>query len=54
MDGWYIGHILFGGLIGFLIIDPATGSMWKLNESVHVSFGPRVLDRKNTLDLNEL
>lgn len=32
MDGWYIGNLLFGGLIGMLIIDPATGAMWKLPE----------------------
>lgn len=31
MDGWYVGNILFGGLIGFLIIDPASGAMWKLD-----------------------
>lgn len=30
MDGWYIGNLVFGGLIGFLIVDPATGAMWKL------------------------
>ncbi len=33
LDGWYVGNILFGGLIGLLIIDPATGAMWKLPES---------------------
>lgn len=34
-DGWYIyGNLLFGGLIGWLIIDPATGAMWKLKEDV--------------------
>ncbi len=32
-DGWYIGNIIFGGLIGLLIIDPATGAMWKLDIS---------------------
>ena len=31
MDGWYVGNIVFGGLIGWLIIDPATGAMWKLD-----------------------
>jgi hypothetical protein len=31
LDGWYIGNIIFGGLIGFLIVDPATGAMWKLD-----------------------
>ncbi len=24
------GNILFGGLIGWLIVDPATGAMWTL------------------------
>jgi len=31
IDGWYFGNILIGGLIGLLIIDPATGAMWKLD-----------------------
>ncbi len=31
-NGWYIiGNLIFGGLIGWLIIDPATGAMWSLN-----------------------
>lgn len=30
LDGWYFGNILLGGLIGMLIIDPATGAMYKL------------------------
>jgi len=30
LDGWYFGNIIFGGLIGILIVDPATGAMWKL------------------------
>lgn len=33
LDGWYIGNIIFGGLIGILLVDPATGAMWKLPES---------------------
>ncbi|MCC1495997.1 SHOCT domain-containing protein [Alcanivorax sp. 1008] len=41
MDGWYVGNILFGGLIGLLIVDPATGAMWKLPEMAH---GSLVLD----------
>jgi hypothetical protein len=32
VDGWYIGgNLLFGGLIGWLIVDPATGAMWTLS-----------------------
>ncbi len=30
LDGWYFGNILIGGVIGMLIIDPATGAMYKL------------------------
>jgi len=30
IDGWFFGNILFGGLIGMLIVDPITGKMWKL------------------------
>lgn len=30
MSGWYLGNIVFGGLIGMLAVDPVTGSMWNL------------------------
>ena len=30
IDGWYWANIGFGGLIGMLIVDPATGAMYKL------------------------
>lgn len=33
IDGWYFGNILIGGLIGFLIVDPLTGAMWKIERS---------------------
>jgi hypothetical protein len=38
INGWYFGNLLFGGLIGLLIVDPATGSMWKLEDSVIATF----------------
>ena len=31
LNGWYFGNILIGGILGLLIIDPATGAMWKLD-----------------------
>ena len=31
VNGWYIANIIFGGLIGFLIVDPATGAMYTLS-----------------------
>jgi hypothetical protein len=30
VDGWYFGNILIGGFLGMLIVDPATGAMWKM------------------------
>ncbi len=29
VNGWYFGNVVFGGLLGILIVDPATGAMWK-------------------------
>ncbi len=34
-NGWYIGgNLLAGGLIGYLIVDPATGAMWTLEPNL--------------------
>lgn len=34
VNGWYWGNILFGGLIGMLIVDPLTGAMYTLPDDV--------------------
>jgi hypothetical protein len=34
--GWYWGNFLFGGLIGFLAVDPLTGAMWTIDD-VHAN-----------------
>jgi hypothetical protein len=31
INGWYFGNVVFGGLLGFLIVDPATGAMYRLD-----------------------
>ena len=32
VNGWYLGgNLIFGGLLGYLIVDPATGGMWTLS-----------------------
>lgn len=36
LDGWYFGNILLGGVIGMLIVEPATGAMWKI-DSLHIN-----------------
>jgi len=30
VSGWYFGNLIFGGLIGMLIVDPLTGAMFNL------------------------
>ncbi|WP_246210412.1 hypothetical protein [Vibrio aquimaris] len=42
VDGWYFGNILFGGLIGLLVVDPATGAMFSLPEEVHVELSESI------------
>ncbi|QBE62720.1 PEGA domain-containing protein [Pseudoduganella lutea] len=34
VNGWYIANIVFGGLIGMVAVDPATGAMYSFPESV--------------------
>ena len=39
IDGWYFGNLIFGGVIvGMLIVDPATGAMWRLDDTVVANF----------------
>jgi hypothetical protein len=40
-NGWYIGgNFIFGGLIGWLIVDPLTGAMWTLSpELINADLG---------------
>jgi len=40
LSGWYFGNIIFGGLIGLLIVDPITGKMWKLKSNVWGELAP--------------
>lgn len=40
VDVWYAaGNLVIGGILGYLVIDPATGAMWKL-EHVNVTLEP--------------
>ena len=36
ISGWYWGNIIFGGLIGILLIDPLTGDMFYLEQDDHL------------------
>lgn len=35
VNGWYIGNIVFGGLVGMLAVDPLTGAMYSFPDSVN-------------------
>lgn len=32
LNGWYFGNLLIGGALGMLIIDPATGAMYRIDQ----------------------
>lgn len=58
IDGWYFGNILVGGILGMLIIDPATGAMWKtetefLNETLKESTAENNSEMR-IMNLNEI
>lgn len=51
-NGWYIGNIAFGGIIG-LIVDASTGAMYKISDSeVNVSLENNVAMTKTVDGLN--
>ena len=39
LDGWYFGNLIFGGLLGLFVVDPATGAMWKLPTTAYADLG---------------
>jgi uncharacterized protein YceK len=54
LNAWYFGNVVFGGVVGLLIIDPATGAMFKLaseglTETLTKSTATtlKILDRNN-------
>jgi hypothetical protein len=48
MNGWYWGNIVFGGLIGMLIVDPLTGAMYRLPEGVNSNLSAIAVAGKST------
>jgi hypothetical protein len=55
IDGWYFGNLLLpGGLIGLLIVDPATGAMWQLEtDYLHATLRPEELAGLTVLDISQ-
>lgn len=50
LNGWYFGNLLIGGVLGMLIIDPATGAMWKVDSN----FVNETLSKSTTAYVPEL
>jgi len=49
INGWYAGNIIFGGPIGILIVDPATGAMWDIKEhTVVLNLSPLAMKKEET------
>ena len=45
LNGWYVGNLIFGGLIGILIVDPATGAMWTLSpKEINVTLANKIAE----------
>lgn len=40
MSGWYLGNVVFGGLVGLLIVDPGSGKMWRMPDDYSVNLSP--------------
>lgn len=51
LDGWYWGNIFLGGLIGMLIVDPATGAMYNLPDRVDISIDQSQASREINRDI---
>ncbi|MCD7973189.1 MAG: hypothetical protein LUG18_11090 [Candidatus Azobacteroides sp.] len=59
LEPWYFGNILLGGLIGMLIVDPASGAMYKLdaefiNEMLYKKEETAEITTNNVIDINEI
>lgn len=48
INPWYFGNIVFGGLIGILIVDPATGAMWTLDKEYAAELGSGVASNQGS------
>jgi hypothetical protein len=53
LDGWYIGNILLGGLIGMLIVDPISGAMFKIAET-DLNYNEKLQPTELTLEVYDI
>lgn len=41
LNNWYFGNLVFGGLLGLLVVDPLTGAMWELPNTLSTTLPKR-------------
>ena len=55
LNGWYFGNLLIGGLIGMLVVDPATGAMYRLeSKDIYEVFTEDKTSQLKILDVNSI
>lgn len=55
LNGWYLGNIVFGGLIGILIVDPSTGAMYRLDrEFINENLSKITVNNQPTLEIKNI
>ena len=54
IEGWYFGNILLGGIIGMLIVDPATGAMWRIDQDTLSATLPPTQASLRIVNVNDL
>lgn len=57
INGWYLGNVIFGGLIGLLIVDPLSGAMYRLETNlVNVNLDQKATSERTLqiIDINDL
>jgi len=56
VSGWYaFGNLVFGGLVGYILVDPASGAMWTLDpEVVNTDLSKTTLEDEKEAEVPEV
>jgi len=55
LDGWYGANLFIGGIIGWFIVDPLTGAMFKLDDTpVNVTLQKAAVETNATINIIDI
>ena len=54
INGWYFGNLVIGGVLGMLIIDPATGAMYRFSDTQAMISATLVPNTTSSVSTQEL